>query len=323
MTYQTDTVDVKDLYKDLINIQGTGALRIDRVAPLSLDSLPVRDMREQIDTAGQTRQSSQPTFAQIRYWRWQREQKLLIGDSRYIKPKSEVHMVKSVTPYNYGFGLPSREINSAATDWLTAILMLILVLFASVRNSYSRYLGNLFKSVINYSTAFRMFKEKNYPLLHGAYRLEIFFYIIFSVFLLQIVSYFPIELNKSDSSLFFICLGITLAYFLIKKLAYKLTGVITETCNETNEYLFNMDSIKRVAGLILFPLVIIGIFFPYSHPGVIVFTGLFIISALYLRLLQRGILILFKKQFSIFYLFLYFCTLEFVPLVLLYNILEL
>jgi len=84
-----------------------------------------------------------------------------------------------------------------------------------------------------------------------------------------------------------------------------------------------MDSINRVGGLILFPLVITGVFFPYSPSGASVFLGIFVLLIMYLKLLQRGILILFKKQFSIFYLFLYFCTLEFVPLVLLYNILEL
>jgi len=322
MNSQRDTLQINNSLKDLFRIQEKGELRIDRTTPVSIEPVPLRDTLEEVDSVKQT-QPNRPTLAQIRYWWWQREQKLLIGDSRYIRPRSEVHLVKPVTSENSGFGLPSKIITSHGTDWLTVIFMLLLVLFASLRNSYSKYLGNLFKSAINYSTAFRMFREKNYSLLHGAHRLEIFFYIIFSVFLFQAIRFFPVEVNKSNLSLFFFCLGITLAYYFIKKLAYKITGVITETSNESNEYLFNMDSINRVGGLILFPLVITGVFFPYSPSGVSVFLGLFVLLIMYLKLLQRGILILFKKQFSIFYLFLYFCTLEFVPLVLLYKILEL
>jgi hypothetical protein len=322
MNNQRDTLEINNSLKDLFRIQEKAELRINHITPAPIEPIPLRDTIREVDSVKQM-QPLQPTMAQIRYWRWQREQKLLIGDSRYIKPRNEVNFVKSVSFENTGFGLPSKIINSPGTDWLTVIFMLLLVLFASLKNSYSRYLGNLFKSVINYSTSFRMFREKNYSFLHGAHRLEIFFYVIFSVFLFQTIRFLPVEVNKSNLKLFFFCFSITLAYYFIKKLAYKLTGFITETSNETNEYLFNMDSINRVGGLILFPLVIIGVFFPYSSFGLSVYLGLFVLLIMYLKLLQRGILILFKKQFSIFYLFLYFCTLEFVPLVLLYDILEL
>jgi hypothetical protein len=106
----------------------------------------------------------------------------------------------------------------------------------------------------------------------------------------------------------------------MKKMAYKITGIITETVNETGEYLFNMDNINRVAGLFLFPVVLTGAFSTAINGKITVYTGILILFVLYLKLLYRGIKILFRKQFSIFYLFLYFCTLEFVPLVLLYKI---
>ncbi len=321
MAYQKDTTAVNNSLKNIFMFQNQGELRIDRSVPVTIVPIPVRDSLPE-EGSSATQAQSKPTLAQIRYWRRLREQKLLIGDSRYIEPRNDVYLAGTVIPDNYGMGLPSREINSSGADWLTVTFMLVLVVFASVRNSYSKYLNNLFKGIVNYSTSFRMFREKNYPFLHGAYRLEFFFYIVFSVFMLQVINFLPVEVNHSDIKLFFICLAVTLAYYFFKKLAYQLSGIITERNEEAGEYLFNMDNINRVAGIILFPLVITGVFFPYSNNRFYVIPGLLILLILYLKLLQRGFLILFKKQFSIFYLFLYFCTLEFVPLVLLYNILE-
>ncbi|HAH22872.1 MAG TPA: hypothetical protein DCL77_03780 [Prolixibacteraceae bacterium] len=51
------------------------------------------------------------------------------------------------------------------------------------------------------------------------------------------------------------------------------------------------------------------------------YTGLVVISIFYLVSLARGIKIFLRKHFSISYLILYLCTLEFLPLLLVYNIL--
>jgi len=45
-------------------------------------------------------------------------------------------------------------------------------------------------------------------------------------------------------------------------------------------------------------------------------AGLVMTFIFYLFTLNRGIKILMKKQFSVFYLFLYLCTLEFLPILL-------
>jgi hypothetical protein len=70
---------------------------------------------------------------------------------------------------------------------------------------------------------------------------------------------------------------------------------------------------------VLFPVVALINYYPSKNPVFIVYIGIFIVAVSYAFLLQRGIYILLKKQFSIFYLFLYLCTLEFVPLFLIYK----
>jgi hypothetical protein len=120
--------------------------------------------------------------------------------------------------------------------------------------------------------------------------------------------------------LYLFCFGAVLAYFLLKKLAYFLLGSVFEGTNETSEYLFNMDNYNRVTGIFLFPIITLVTFYPREDPTLPMFLGGGIVLIFYILLLQRGIAILLKKQFSIFYLFLYLCSLEFLPLLLIYKI---
>ncbi len=261
-----------------------------------------------------------PTFEQIRYWRKLRENKLLIDGSRYIKPKEEVKLVASIKVEAERLGLPIREKNNFNTDWVTILFVLALILFASIRGSYSKYIGYLFQSLISYSTSFRLFREKNYSISHAAFRLDLLFYFTFSLFLYQAVEVFHLELVNDNLLLFAVSIVVVTGYFILKKMAYYFIGLVFESVSETNEYLFNLDNFNRTVGIVLFPVVVLTNYYPYENPMFMVVAGISIVTVFYAFLLQRGILILLRKQFSIFYLFLYLCTLEFLPLFLIYNI---
>jgi len=55
---------------------------------------------------------------------------------------------------------------------------------------------------------------------------------------------------------------------------------------------------------------------PFVEVWYFLLAGLVMTFIFYLFTLNRGIKILMKKQFSVFYLFLYLCTLEFLPILL-------
>jgi hypothetical protein len=95
-----------------------------------------------------------------------------------------------------------------------------------------------------------------------------------------------------------------------------MLGFIFEHEDETSEYLFNVRNSIRIMGLSVLPFVALIAWTPYILP-VYLFTGGFMLLAiLYLLLLWRGVIIFLKKHFSVFYLFLYLCTLEIIPLLI-------
>ena len=219
-----------------------------------------------------------------------------------------------------GLKMEPRDKSYSQGDWLTGVMFVALILLVSVRAGYSKYISSLFQSLINYPTAFRLFREKNYSILHGAFRLEVLYYIVLSIFIFQVIVLVSTE-NTLFSWLFF---GKTLVavilYFLGKKLAYYALGSIFTDTNDTREFLFNMDNFNRGAGIILLPIVALIAYYPSGNPMFAVFLGVLITLVFYIMLLTRGISILLKKQFPIFYLFLYLCTLEILPLLLIYKI---
>ncbi len=256
-----------------------------------------------------------PSDTTFRFWQVQPEEKIFIGDLRYPPDTTYLERISWK-----GLPVKQRESGYPDGDWLTGILFLSFIILASVGAGFSKYISTLYKSLVNYPTAFRMFREKNYSFLHGAFRLEVLFYLIFSIFVFQVV-----VLASTDNSLYNITVfgktfAIVVVYFLVKKLAYQALGSIFIDSSDTREFLFNMDNFNRGAGIILLPIVALIAYFPYENPVIAVFSGVFTTLVFYIMLLKRGVSILLKKQFPIFYLFLYLCTLEFLPLLLIYKI---
>ena len=256
-----------------------------------------------------------PSDSLFRFWEIIPEEKIFICDSRYLPDTSYLEHITWK-----GLSMNIREKSYPTSDWLTIIMFLAFVLLASVRASYTKYIGTLFHSLINYTTSFRMFREKNYSFIHGAIRLEVLFYIIISIFVFQIII-----LSSSGFALFTLkvygqTLGALVVYYLVKKLAYQAFGSIFIGASETKEFLFNMDNFNRGTGIVLFPIVALIAYYPAENPLIAVVSGVFTVVVFYAMLLKRGISILLKKQFPIFYLFLYLCTLEILPLLLIYKL---
>jgi len=267
-------------------------------------------------------QPQQPTTAKVLLWQpWQTEQVLPATDDATPQSRNELQLVNPDTSINKDLVLPVQHLNSDNTTWLSFLLLFVLLIFATVKAGWSKYIQNLFQSIVNYSTAERMFRERNYSFSHGAFRLDVVFYLVFSVFLFQLINFFRLDFTAGGYTLYIFCLAGTFVYFLAKKLLYKYTGFLFENTNETSEFLFNLNNTNRVTGMVLIPVVASLAFSPFSSLKIPVIIGILIVAAIYFLLVFRGVVILLRKQFSILYLFLYFCTLEFLPLVLVYKLL--
>jgi len=217
---------------------------------------------------------------------------------------------------------PGKKIFRSNPDWLIGVLVLSIILFATVRLIFNKYLSQLIQSTTSYSTFTRLFRERYFNLFHASFRLDVIFSLVMALFFYQILNNFKINLGFSKSySVYLICLLIVIGYFIAKKLIYYILGVLTESTFEVHEYLFSITVFNRVLGLFLLPVTATIAFVPLTKVEPVLVVGLVIVAIFYLMSLIRGGKIFLKKHFSISYLILYLCTLEFLPLLLIYNLL--
>jgi hypothetical protein len=217
---------------------------------------------------------------------------------------------------------PGKKVTRTNPDWLIGLLVLLFLLFATVKLVFNKYLSQVVQSTINYSTFSRLFRERYFNLFHASFRLDVIFNLILSLFGYQFISLYKINFGLSKSyNVYLACLGVVISYFTAKRIIYYLLGILTESKQDVQEYLFSITIFNRVLGLFLLPISATIAFIPMSQVEILLYAGLAIVAIFYILSLMRGAKIFLKKQFSISYLILYLCTLEFLPLLLIYNLL--
>ena len=313
------------LPKDTLLRQLHQAVEIESSQSLDVSRQLVAPAEVRIDSAGQSGELHQKAkTAEISPAAWMRrltiekEKSVALPPVSPIQPNEIVLLTQQTEMPR--LMLPERKIERDTPDWVTGLIIIVLVIFASVRLFFGKYLGQLFSSSVNFSTASRMFRERSVSLTHASFRLDVIFYLVFSLFMFQTLEEFYFDFHKHSILTYLFTLAGVLVYFGLKQLAYYLQGSISECLPETQEYIYHMNLYNRLVGLVLLPVSLVVAFAPLSNPDLLIVFGLIVVGFFYILLLFRGTSILLRKHFSIFYLILYLCTLEILPLIFIYKL---
>ena len=279
-----------------------------------------RPVNQTMAGSGNQQTTTRINRLQQRQWQQREHNKVFIEGTHYLETKT-ISALTTTEP-EVKLELPSRKTETAGNDWFAFVFLGSLVLLAIVRSSFGNYLLNLFQSMINYSTASRMFRERNAALTRGSFILNTFSYLVIGLFFFQVTQTFFAQPPIGKFWLFLIIQGSIIVTVFSKKLVYLSTGFVIENLSDTSEFLYHFDIHLKISGILLLPVVALIAWSPAGSPHNYMVAGLTIISILYIFLLWRGTIIFLKKQFSIFYLFLYLCTLEILPLLILLKIIS-
>jgi hypothetical protein len=145
--------------------------------------------------------------------------------------------------------------------------------------------------------------------------LSALFVFTITLFFYQTASFFGFLPFNSMKATFFITMLTILLIYGVKLLIIKLLGLLFETQKEIKEYTISVFLFCNAVGLFMLPVVICLAFLKQVNPAVFIYTGFTIIAIFFFTRLVRGLIIgLGSTRVSKFYLFLYLCTLEIVPL---------
>ena len=206
-------------------------------------------------------------------------------------------------------------------DWTVALFISIFIILAWIRVAYEKYLYSMLQSSFNVQTANRLFRERVNSNIYPALGLDIIFYITIGFLAYHIEQNYIEELRFN--SFVHLLINITAIFIFIngKLLTYRFLSILFKCQTETNEFIFYLKSNNRILGIFMLPFTIIMFF----SEGILL--NIYMILSFLLTLffsassLFRGFVIITKKDFSIYYLILYLCSLEILPLLIAWRIL--
>ncbi|NTW33527.1 MAG: DUF4271 domain-containing protein, partial [Bacteroidetes bacterium] len=109
-----------------------------------------------------------------------------------------------------------------------------------------------------------------------------------------------------------------LIFYILKTLLYVISGFVFGKTKETSDYLLNVFIFGQIAGIFLLPVMVLT---TYLNNVNIFIVGVLIFSALYSYRLYSGIMYATSvAKISMYYLFLYLCTLEILPILILIKV---
>lgn len=204
-------------------------------------------------------------------------------------------------------------------DWITIILLVVLILITLVKNNFNVRFTKLFSLL--YSDKYYTDYLKTNPLLFNKFHFLIFFVIIFNISLIifnSFIAFKPSEIDY-DFIYFLQIILITILYLFIRYFLGYFIAFVFDINDKQKHITFLKISNLSLISIFIFPLLIlvnysVGLF----HKFLITFSVIAIIILFLFRYFT-----LFKKEEinfnSLFYLFLYLCALEIAPFIVIYK----
>jgi len=218
--------------------------------------------------------------------------------------------------------MPLASINAV---WMFYVLLLLVAGFTWVKVFYYRTLEHILGSFFSKTMSNQMVRDENLLLQKASVLLTAVFYIGAALFIYQVSTFYnflPDFFGTGFSRFLLIALMVATIYSF-KFFILKIVGFIFKIDKLIAAYIFNIFLINNLLGIILLPVVIAIAFTNPTYALILLRVTIAIAIFLYLFRLIRGVMIgLSYSVLSGFYLLLYICSLEIVPLLIIIKALR-
>jgi hypothetical protein len=208
-----------------------------------------------------------------------------------------------------------------STDWITILLLVCLLLFAWIQTTSQKRFAQIFKAVMQPHSVNQLEREGNLFRERITLSLGAIYYIVGSVFIFQLFNAFYTLPGEIDNLSFTaLILAALFSYQMLKSILIYTSGIIFKTAESSRYYQLNTLIFNQITGIVVFPFSIMAL---YWENTTFLIIGSVIVSLLFGYRLFRGILTgMANKNYNLLYLFLYLCTLEILPLLLLLKVIS-
>lgn len=211
-------------------------------------------------------------------------------------------------------------VNAGPQTWYFYFLSALIISYVIAKTYLGQLLTNTFTATVRYNIAEGMFKDNSQlqrqrdNALYGFYFLSLGFFLMLLSEKLQL---FPYGFTGFKLLLFYIIL--LAGFFFVRVLVANIVGHIFLVRDLLREYLYVVFTYNKLIGILFLPVNFIITYTSGILQEYLFYAALIVLAVLVFMKIVRGIIFSLEKRIFSFYLFLYLCALEIVPILLLYK----
>lgn len=232
------------------------------------------------------------------------------------KQQSYTHQVNEIISIS-----PVSKGQFQATDAMMGILIGFILFFLYLRTVFGRYVRTFTRSVFNRVRAMNVFEESNMIMGRVSFMLNFFYFLVVGLLFTHWFDYKGfVILDLGQLQTFFVLSGVVVVLYLLKWIFAWILAHFLQIQNETRAYFFHIFIFNKSFAIVIFPFLLV---LPYidAQWGILILMGAFILMGFFyflrlIRLLTYSI----QRKLSLFYLFLYLCALEFIPILVIVKL---
>jgi len=206
-------------------------------------------------------------------------------------------------------------------DWFIGLIATMILITGLVRMNWYRYLKDVMLTIFFPSFTSKL-SRSNVSNFLPSFILGALFYFNSTIFTYQILTHYHRPIAGINGPLMLpVILSFLFILFTAKIITYRIVGKIFDTSNSITHYLSSASASSKAFGVLVLPIIV---FLPFTEPNIqeiLIKTGIGLFTTLYLIQLGHGIRTNFSNLLSAYYIILYLCALEILPLAILYKVL--
>ncbi len=199
----------------------------------------------------------------------------------------------------------------------------ILLLFLTILVVMNRgLLANLYRAIFSdsYLKMVYRFQNNSQTLSYGLFYL--LFFLNAGLFLLLLLKHFKLSFFNSDILLFFACVGVMVLIYFVRHTVLKLIGLVFPVQKEVNYFNFTILAFNIFLGITLLPINGLISFSNEKISDFCLYAGVILIGLMYCVRQLRGMFLAANYlTYQKFHFFIYLCTVEIAPVLILARIL--
>ena len=214
-----------------------------------------------------------------------------------------------------------RAVVKDGQNWIALLIVAIMLLLGVLRVFYQKKFTLFLSAAVSKRFSNQLIREENALTQGTSVMLTIIFFLAVSLFFYLSLDDLNIKMGVvNDIQQFIIILTACIGFYFLKIFLHKLSGYIFKVYKETDEYIFNQFIVIQVSGLLLVLWCVLMSYCSDINKQYVVFIGFSTLLLSFIVRMIKSLGISNMGSYSPVYIFLYLCSLEILPLIIIIKL---